>query len=291
MGRNGAKSPPLSRSRIVGHVKVSRSGEVDPVNRGVSWLDGELTSVPKISTENRGFLVGMGVFETLKVVEGHVEFLEKHLDRIKGAWDRIGTGPLDIDRIRSGVGELLFAHTHYDQLSRLRITATECNGGPSLLITLIPMQPWPETTTCVVLPWKRNENSPLVGVKTTSYADNVLGLKWAQERGFSEGVYVNNAGHLSEGATSNIFLAQGGEVLTPAIDCGLLPGIVREVILENGWSREATLSLTDLENADEVFVTSSTRGVHPVQQCGDRKFPRIGNITRQVMNDFQALRK
>lgn len=261
------------------------------VNTNLSWLDGELTTDPKVSVTNRGFLVGMGVFETLRVADAHVEFLERHLDRLISAWEYLGTGRLNEDLLRLGISELVNANTRHVPLSRLRVTVTECGGKPSVLITCIPMQPWPETTSCVVLPWRRNENSPLVGVKTTSYADNILGLKWAQERGFSEAIYVNNEGNLSEGATSNIFVVQGGRVLTPAKTAGLLPGIVRGVLLENGWVHEAPLSLSDLESADEIFVTSSTRGVHPVVQFGDRKFAGIGNATTQVMRHYQELDK
>ena len=261
------------------------------VTEKISWLDGELTTHPMVSAENRGLLVGIGVFETLKMVDGHVEMLERHLVRLQRAWGQIGPGSLDMDRIRSGVGELHSAQAHHSRLARLRITVTECNDQPSILIALVPLQPWPETTTCVVLPWRRNAYSPVVGIKTTSYADNVLGLKWAHEHGFSEGLFLNNAGELCEGATTNVFLVRGGAVLTPALSSGLLPGIVREVFLENEWAQEATVSLSDLESADEIFVTSSTRGVHPVVKCGEKEFERIGQITKNLIDAFDSLPK
>jgi branched-subunit amino acid aminotransferase/4-amino-4-deoxychorismate lyase len=66
---------------------------------------------------------------------------------------------------------------------------------------------------------------------------------------------------------------------------------VREVLLENGWAHEAMVSLSDLESADEVFVTSSTRGVHPVVKCGDREFERIGQVTKNVIDAFDSLPK
>ncbi len=272
----------------VNHLRNSAGGSV---TEELSWLDGELTTHPMVSAENRGLLVGIGVFETLKMVYGHVEMLERHLGRLQRSWSQIGPGTLDMDLIRSGVGELHSAKAHHNRLARLRITVTECRDQPSILITLVPVQPWPETTTCVVLPWRRNEYSPVVGIKTTSYAENVLGLKWAQEHGFSEGLFLNNAGELCEGATSNVFLVQDGAVLTPAESSGILPGIVREVLLENGWAHEARVSLSDLESADEVFVTSSTRGVHPVVKCGDREFERIGQVTKNVIDAYYSLPK
>jgi branched-chain amino acid aminotransferase len=261
------------------------------VSENSSWLDGELTIDPKVSASNRGLLVGLGVFETMKVTDGHVEFLKRHLDRLRRSWERIGTGLIDVNFVQAGVQEIVNANSQSADSGRLRVTVTECSGESSVLITLSPLQPWPETTSCVVLPWKRNESSPLVDIKCTSYAENILGLTWAKERGFSEGIYLNNAGNVSEGSTSNIFLVRGGEVLTPASTDGLLPGIVREVLLENSWAHEATLTLTDLETAEEIFVTSSTRGVHPVLQFGDRKFPQIGTATMRIMNNYQGLAK
>jgi branched-chain amino acid aminotransferase len=142
-----------------------------------------------------------------------------------------------------------------------------------------------------VLPWNRNESSPLVGIKSTSYAENVLGHRWAQERGYSEGLYLNNEGFLVEGSTTNVFLVMDGAVVTPAESHGLLPGIIREVLLENGWAQEASLTLVDLEQAEEIFLTSSTRGIHPVQKCGAREFDSVGIKTRSLMEAFQGLPK
>jgi branched-subunit amino acid aminotransferase/4-amino-4-deoxychorismate lyase len=82
-----------------------------------------------------------------------------------------------------------------------------------------------------------------------------------------------------------------GAVVTPVQSHGLLPGIIREVLLENGWAQEASLTLADLEKADEVFLTSSTRGIHPVVKCGAREFDRVGSTTRSLMEAFRDLQK
>lgn len=261
------------------------------MNPGISWLDGELAADPQISASNRGLLVGLGVFETLKVTHGNAEFLDRHLQRLRSGWIQIGSSQLDLGLVQSGVAEVLSANSHDGRPARLRITVTDSGDSPSVLVTLLPLQPWPETTTCIVLPWNRNESSPLVGIKSTSYAENVLGHRWAQERGYSEGLYLNNEGYLVEGSTTNVFLVMEGAVVTPAKSQGLLPGIIREVLLENGWAQEASLTLADLEKADEVFLTSSTRGIHPVLKCGAREFACVGSTTRRLMEAFQDLQK
>lgn len=257
----------------------------------ISWLDGELTENPMIPARNRGLLVGMGVFETLKVSGGHAEFLEEHLQRLGQAWVQMGFSTLDLDLVRAGVGAVLTANTQKQNVLRLRITVTESDISPCVLVTLGPMQPWPGAASCIVLPWKRNENSPLVGTKTTSYAENVMGLQWARDRGFSEGIYLNSQGQIAEGTTSNIFIVRQGTVLTPPWSSGLLPGIIRHVLLENSWATEEPLTSIDLDSADEIFLTSSTRGIQQVSKCGDRLMPQVGSTTLTLIKEFNSLPK
>jgi len=256
----------------------------------MSWQDGELTHSPQISATNRGYLVGQGVFETLLVTNGRAEFLDRHLDRLARSWPRIGPGEIPQSSVIRGVAEVLAANVEVASLARLRITATLMGDQPSILVTVLPMEPWPETTTCIVLPWRANESSPLTGIKSTSYAANILGMQWAQERGFSEGLYLNSQGVLVEGTSTNIFLVVNNEIVTPAAECGPLPGVIRGLLLENKIAREAVLTATDLDDSSEMFLTSSTRGVHPVARCGDRTFELRGPRTLHVVSGLEEIR-
>ncbi|MCF8550768.1 MAG: aminotransferase class IV [Candidatus Nanopelagicales bacterium] len=256
----------------------------------MSWQDGELTHSPQISATNRGYLVGQGVFETLLVTNGRAEFLDRHLDRLARSWPRIGPGEIPQSSVIRGVAEVLAANGEVASLARLRITATLLGDQPSILVTVVPMEPWPETTTCIVLPWRANESSPLTGIKSTSYAANIVGMQWAQERGFSEGLYLNSQGFLVEGTSTNIFLVVNNEIVTPAAECGPLPGIIRGLLLENELAREMVLTETDLDNSSEMFLTSSTRGIHPVERCGERVFESPGPGTTRAMAALQELR-
>lgn len=148
------------------------------------------------------------------------------------------------------------------------------------------MDPWPATTSAVLVPWTRNERSAVAGAKTTSYAENVVALDWAHQRGFSEGLFVNTQGALCEGTGTNVFIIKNGDVLTPPLISGCLAGITRELLLEWGLASEASLSTADLESADEVFVTSSTRDVHPVTKLGERTWGEIGPETRFVAAQY-----
>ncbi len=259
------------------------------MNRSTSWLDGQLSVNPQVSTTNRGFLVGVGVFETLKVSEGHVEFLERHLRRLGDAWKQLGFDELDLESVRAGVNLVIEANPEHQKLGRLRITVTEDSQNSSILVTSNVIGPPPAEATCALLPWVRNESSPLVGIKSTSYADNVLALNWAKSHGFTEGIYLNTRGHVSEGTTTNIFVARNGEIFTPPLSSGLLPGIVREVILENRWAQEIELTLADLETAEEIFVTSSIRGVQPVGRFEEREFAHVGVMTQELIDRYRTL--
>lgn len=261
----------------------------DPTSQRVSWLDGQLTSAPLIEAENRGLLVGMGVFETLKVSDSHPEFLNRHIRRLIDSAHRMGIPLSDPHSLRSGVVELISANQDIAGLARLRITVTEDRGASSVLISMSELEPWPDTTSCVVAPWVRNERSPLSGIKSTSYAENILALNWAKDARYSEAILFNSMGYLAEGATTNIFIVVNDEVLTPSSSSGLLPGVIRDVILEANLAKEADLRSEHLESAEEIFLTSSTRGVHPVDRINDRIFESVGETTRRIIEEFKSL--
>jgi branched-chain amino acid aminotransferase len=117
-----------------------------------------------------------------------------------------------------------------------------------------------------VVPWVRNERSAVAGLKTTSYAENVVALDKAHQHGSSEAIFANTAGQLCEGTGSNIFVVIDGALLTPPLASGCLAGITRELVLEWCDAREADLPLDALRRAEEAFLTSSTRDVQPIRQ-------------------------
>jgi len=182
-------------------------------------------------------------------------------------------------------------------LGRLRITFTSGAGplgsdrgsGPATLaVTVSNAHPWPPSTAVDVSPWPRNELSPVAGLKTTSYADNAVALAWARQRGCSEAILGNLAGRLCEGTGSNVFVVVAGEVLTPPLSSGCLAGITRELVLHWCDAAETDLPLDVLQTADEVFLTSSTRDVQPVDRIGDRRL-QPGPVTAAVAARFTEL--
>ncbi len=248
-------------------------------------------SARPISYRDRGFLVGEGVFETLVVRNGVPFALTRHLDRLQRSAEILGLPALDLAVIKGAITSVVEANlAQVGELGRLRITISSGDGRPRVLVTMMEQASWPETTSVITVPWVRNERSAIVGAKTTSYAENVAALAAVQARGVSEALMANTTGLLCEGTTSNVFVVIDGVVQTPSLSSGCLPGVTRGLVLEWCGAVEAELPFEVLQYADEVFLTSSTREVHPVHQLDDRVLDSrpIGTELRALFHSLAA---
>ncbi|MDO5635501.1 MAG: aminotransferase class IV [Micrococcus sp.] len=238
------------------------------------WVDGELLGpAATLRALDHGVTVGDGVFETAKVVDGQPFALDRHHDRMDRSLAGIGLEPLDRDRIQEGIDAVLGQGGM--SFARLRWTVTagagplgsdRLPGAATYIVSAMEVPPAGPTTTVAVVPWTRNERSALTGVKSTSYAENVVALAAAKALGHSEALLANTAGMLCEGTGTNVFLVRDGVVLTPSLGTGPLAGITRgltiEWLREEGLEvREEELPLAALADAEEVWITSSTRDI------------------------------
>jgi branched-chain amino acid aminotransferase len=140
----------------------------------------------------------------------------------------------------------------------------------------------------ITVPWTRNERSAVVGIKTTSYAENVRALAAARDRGASEALFANTLGHLCEGTGSNVFVVVDGQPITPPLTTGCLAGVTRALVLESSHVVEQDVPFEVLQSADEVFLTSTGRDVQPVHQIDDRRLDP-GPVTARVAAAFSNL--
>ena len=266
------------------------------------WVNGQRVDAgaPSIAALDHGVTVGDGVFETAKVADGAVFALTRHSRRLDRSLAGLGLPAADHDLIAKGIKDVLSGEPI--AFGRLRWSVTG-GAGPlgsdrdeSALTYIVTAgaQPLPPASCKVVtVPWTRNERSATVGLKTTSYAENVVALAYAKERGGIEAIFANTRGELCEGTGSNVFVVVDGEVLTPPVESGLLPGITRGLVIE--WCREAgipvreaTLPMDVLATADEVFITSSTKDVLPVHAVDERELP-VGPVTQAAADVFARL--
>lgn len=168
-------------------------------------------------------------------------------------------------------------------VGRMRVTVTHGPGTPAdpyrksdvptLLITLVPQQPWPATSSVVVSRYRRNEHSALAGVKSTSYAENAIVLREAKAAGADEGLLLSTAGDVCEGTGSNIVLGMDEQLVAPELASGCLNGITRQLAVAVCGVTEERLPAAALDAATEAFLTSSARDLHPIAQLGDRALP------------------
>lgn len=139
----------------------------------------------------------------------------------------------------------------------------------------------------ITVPWTRNERGALTGLKTTSYAENVVALARAHQHGASEALFANTVGQLCEGTGSNVFVVLDGELHTPPVASGCLAGITRALAVEWTGARETDLPLDVLQRADEIFLTSSLRDIQAVHRVDDRELPgTAGPVTAKAMRVF-----
>jgi len=257
-----------------------------------AWINGRLLTdptAPAVPVTDHGLTVGDAVFEAVKVVGGRPFALGRHLERLERSAEGLGLRGLSVDEVRRGVAAVLDGEPI--ALGRLRITVT---GGDAplgsgrgedpltVIVVAAPMAPPPETTAVITVPWPRNERGALAGLKTTSYAENVVALAAARERGASEAVFANLAGNLCEGTGTNVFYVVEGELRTPTLASGCLAGVTRALVLEWFGAREVDEPLEVAAAADEILLVSTTRDVQGVHRWDDRDLPAPGPVTRRA---------
>ena len=274
------------------------------------WVDGDLAPErdARVAALDHGVTVGDGAFETCKVVDGTPFALTRHLARLRRSAEvlalRLPWSDADLRAaaeatVAAAVGDPTNAGAG---VGRLRITVTGGPGPlgsdrgdapPTLIVAAGPGGPWPATTDVVTVPWARNERSAVAGAKTTSYAENVVALAEAHRRGASEAILANTTGALCEGTGSNVFLVVDGRLATPTLSTGCLAGITRELVCELLDVEERDdLGLDHLRQAEEAFLTSSTRDVHPIAHVDGRPLAAVpGTRTTEAvaaLADLQA---
>jgi branched-subunit amino acid aminotransferase/4-amino-4-deoxychorismate lyase len=260
--------------------------------RGALVADDEL----KVSVLDRTFEHGLGLFETFRTWNGHATLLPRHLDRLARSASELGL-PLEPAQCpdEKAVRALLRAEGRSGD-ARLRITLSgglSASHGSTLWIRASDLPPpTPAGGVRLGKVWPARTD-PLAGHKTLNYWPNRLMLEDAHAQGFGECVTISPDGLLWEGSMSSLFAVVDGQVLTPPCAGRALPGIMRSLILERGprlglEPREAPLGLFDrLFRPEEVFLTNSVRGIMPVGEWGEARFPVPGPVARQLWDDIR----
>lgn len=222
---------------------------------------------------------GSGAFETMRVFGGTPFAWRRHIQRLTTAAHILGITPPDGDALRAAADAVLRENGLSEARLRVTILAGEPNHQePDVIVgasTIATRRPTAEVMTAR---WPRNERAATVGVKSTSYAENVCAFADARDRGADEAIFANTRGELCEASGSNVFVVEEGVVRTPPASAGCLLGVTRalalELCAEHGIpAEEVAVPMSALARADEVFLTSTTREVQPVSTIDGRPLP------------------
>jgi branched-chain amino acid aminotransferase len=296
---------------------------------GLAWINGKLCdeSEPTLSIKDAGFLHAAGVFTTMRAYNGRVFAIERHLKRLRDSCQALSI-PLSFDdpTLTAAADELLKSNKLSN--ARLRLTVTRglvrhipLHGmvmAPNAILTAVELEPYPAwlyergMTVVVVDEQKLNPYDCQAGYKTLDYFSRLMELSDANEHKANEALWFNVHNYLQSGSISNVFLVSGDKILTPptavelrdpalAQACpyprsNVLPGVTRAIVLEIAQAAGITvqltaLSVTQLLEADEVFLTNSVMEVMPVTHVERRAIGqgRPGKITMQLAEAYQKL--
>jgi len=285
---------------------------------GHVWVNGSLMAagVPHLSAFDRGFQLGDGVFETLRARAGRPTELAEHVARLRRSAEGLAIPLPDAleAMLQAGIASLVAAESLDGPASdaSIRITVSrgpivergllphEANVAPTLVIQAWPVMPAPaghleHGLHLAVSAIRRDPENPLSALKTTSRADYVHARLEARRAGADDALFLTVDGFLSEATTANVFLVRGSELATPALGCAILPGTTRSWILR--WATrvglrpsEGWLSIADLADADEAFLSSSVAGILPVTRLAGQAIGAgvPGPWARRARSDREA---
>ena len=236
------------------------------------------TSHRSLAPGQTGLMNGWGVFSTIRVYDGVLFAWERHWSRMRHDAERLRVPmPDDPDLLAADLRRLIDGNQAWNSVMRVVVVRNRGGmfEGPSIardfdvIAFTADIPPWGDAMTLGVVPNARHAASEFAGAKILSWAENLTRYERAREQGLDEVVLLNERGEVAECTSANLFVVQGSRVLTPPVSSGCLPGVTRLTLLEDvhvpGLKVEERVLLpADLENADEIFLASTTRELLPV---------------------------
>jgi branched-chain amino acid aminotransferase len=264
----------------------------------------------RVSVLDNGFTFGDSVYETLRTYAGRPFEWGRHLRRLRASAGRLGFDiPLSDGDLLARLDAVMAPAANPESYIRIIVSRGlgdisyhfETVKGPTVVIAVKPCVSYPEWhytrgVPVALVTIRRNHPQALdPAIKSSNLLNNVLALREAQARGAEEALLLNQRGEIAEGASTNLFVVRGGTLITPVLEAGILAGITREVVLEIARAlsqpvREDVLRPDDLRNADEAFLTSTTREVTPIRTVDGRPVGpgQPGPVTTGILEAYRA---
>jgi branched-chain amino acid aminotransferase len=257
----------------------------------------------RLSPGQAGLMNGWGLFTTTRIFQGEAFAYERHWRRLEKDAKRIRLPfPFNSEKVRRHLGELLNANQVVEGTARIYMIYNRVGFWQSdepmpevdLILCTAGLPAHSEEARLAVAEHGRHAASPLAGVKTTAWLNNVWHLAEAQKAGWTEVILLNERGEVSECTSANIFCVKDGAVFTPPLSSGCLEGVTRSVLLEIAARAgvpmsEKILRLEDLHAADEVFITSTNRTLLGVSEIAGHKYSVVmGSLVQRLERAFEA---
>lgn len=251
-----------------------------------------------IEPTSQAFMFGYGLFETMKILNGKILFFDEHLKRLKSACKTL---KLELNQREEKIKKDSYKLLQEQGIENgvLKILYAKGNDENYLFLTTrensYSKDDYKNGFNLMISQYKRNQDSILTFVKSNNYMENILIKQESKEFGFDEVLFLNTDDYVAEGATSNVFWIKGKIVYTPSIECGLLPGIVREKVIESCTNLGIKMIIgkfkqEELINAEEVFITNSVMDIMPVSKINKKIFNIDENIiTHNIVKEYRKL--
>jgi branched-chain amino acid aminotransferase group I len=285
----------------------------------IIYINGSLVprEKAKISINDQGLLYGYGLFQTMRAYNGKLFLIDRHIKRLHGAAKIIGLEAKIKDiNFEKACNETLAANELKEARVRLTVTNGDSaalpwvdkGGEPTVVVTAVPYTPLPEERYTTgfkvgIASVRRMKQSPFSAMKSTNYLLNVVARMEATEKGLDETILLNDEGYIAEGGGGNIFFVEGGKLITPSADSGIIPGVTREVILEFAAGlgisvREGPVGIGIIKRCEEAFMTNAVIEIMPVTQVSDNEENSVtinagqpGKVTRRLMEAYREMVK
>lgn len=265
-----------------------------------------LESDARVSINDRGFLYGDGIFDTLRAYDGIPFCLEDHYDRLFYSAEKLD---LRIELNSGALKEIIIELLQRNGLKEASVRTTVTRGKHSGDLSFISTSP--STVLVVAKPVRDMEKEQKSGIsaalvhgvgnpvelarhKIVSYLPYLYAREMARRAGCREAILVDNSGTILEAATGNVFIVIGGQVITPPLTAGILPGIARKTVLELLTSigltaHEEPLAVKDLDKANEIFITNSIVEVLPINRVDKKSFAMADeSIARRILRAYRS---
>jgi branched-subunit amino acid aminotransferase/4-amino-4-deoxychorismate lyase len=253
----------------------------------VASLNGEFVGAEeaKLDAVSSAAFYGRGIFTTVAIYKGEPFLWDKHLRRLQRDAKRVGLSSVEIGLVGDWLVDLINQNEVDNGRARVTIFDIESSGAwetgrvkePKVLIVTDDLRGASVDLRLSISPFPINSQSPLAGVKSCNYLENLIALEEAKKRGFDEAIRLNERGEVASACMANLFWETGGQLFTPSLETGCLAGTTREFVLEKLKCEEIRVTVDELSTADALFITSAGLGIRLVASLDDRLLKPAGN--------------